>query len=146
MLHNSNNVNAFLPIVLICCPSILKGKMCGCGYQGYYPANDFYKQQVSQSFGNGGSQGSGAQQSGSGAYIRGLSGSDPSNQQESGLSWRTTEANPLNFINLLNQVNTLADLVNRHSKNLEPNTGSGDNEKTEVPQGPLGRPAAGKEA
>lgn len=123
-LHHASPVaSPFMPIVLICCPTILKGKKCSCGYNGYYPANDFYKNQLSQQNANGNldSSGSGAWQSGSGGNARGgHSGSDPSNQQESGQSWRTTEANPLNFINLLNQVTCLADIVQRHAMNLDP--------------------------
>ena len=124
-LHRASpTTSPFMPIVLICCPTILKGKRCACGYNGYYPANDFYKKQLFQThtIGNLDSSGSGVCQSGSGGNARGHSGSDPSNQQESGQSWRTTEANPLNFINLLNQVTCLADIVQRHAMNLEPNS------------------------
>jgi hypothetical protein len=32
----------FIPIILICCPSVVKGETCNCGFNSYYPANDFY--------------------------------------------------------------------------------------------------------
>jgi len=44
-LANSNMPFFFIPIILICCPSILKGQKCTCGYNNYYPANDFYNNQ-----------------------------------------------------------------------------------------------------
>ena len=42
---NRNNVSfpyQFIPIILICCPSVVKGEKCNCGHNNYYPANDFY--------------------------------------------------------------------------------------------------------
>lgn len=41
---DSNNLPyKFVPIVLMCCPNIVKGKSCECGFNTYYPANDLYK-------------------------------------------------------------------------------------------------------
>lgn len=41
-----NTINApfqFIPIVLVSCPNVVKGGDCKCGFDGFYPANDFYK-------------------------------------------------------------------------------------------------------
>ena len=37
----------FIPIILICCPNVVKGEQCNCGHNNYYPANDFYSNQMS---------------------------------------------------------------------------------------------------
>ena len=43
---NSNPQAQFFPLVLLCCPSIIKGEYCACNYNSYYPANDFFKSQL----------------------------------------------------------------------------------------------------
>ena len=45
-----NNVK-YVPIVLLCCPNVIKGKNCGCGYNSYYPVNQFDKQQIQKNIG-----------------------------------------------------------------------------------------------
>jgi len=50
-----NFVNApfqFIPIVLVSCPNVVKGEKCLCGHDGFYPANDFYKNQFSSFINN----------------------------------------------------------------------------------------------
>jgi hypothetical protein len=42
----------FIPIILICCPNVVKGEPCGCGHNSYYPANDFYSNQMSKFLNN----------------------------------------------------------------------------------------------
>ena len=37
------NYVKYVPIVLLCCPNVIKGKTCGCGYNSYYPVNQFDK-------------------------------------------------------------------------------------------------------
>ena len=43
--NQTNLPYKFIPIVLMCCPNIVKGKNCGCGFNTYYPANELYKHQ-----------------------------------------------------------------------------------------------------
>ena len=52
---NRTNVNfpyQFIPIILNCCPNVVKGEQCNCGHNSYYPANDFYSNQMSKFLNN----------------------------------------------------------------------------------------------
>lgn len=79
---NQNQPFQFIPIVLMACPSVVKGQSCKCGFDSCYAINDFYKTQMQPLIKNRNQEASG-----SGIGDDNGSGSGPSQNINSGGSW-----------------------------------------------------------